>query len=155
MPISVTGTFSGTASLFSGTAWTLGDLDAFLGISASPNNPIGAYVPDPSDPAATGFFVYQMSVASITLQGPSNPNVSPLENVVGGLPLGSYIVGFLNTGTAASPDWVATANSGAILEQDSPPVGVPGPTAGAGLPGLALASIALFVGWRRRRRADA
>jgi hypothetical protein len=35
------------------------------------------------------------------------------------------------------------------------PVGVPRPTAGAGLPGLALAGIGLFVGWRRRRRADA
>jgi MYXO-CTERM domain-containing protein len=34
-------------------------------------------------------------------------------------------------------------------------VGVPGPTAGAGLPGLALAGIGLFVGWRRRRRAGA
>jgi MYXO-CTERM domain-containing protein len=96
-----------------------------------------------------------LSVASITLQAASNPNVSPLENIVGGLPQGSYIVGFLNEGTAAAPDWVATANSGAILEQDGPPTGVPGPTAGAGLPGLALAGFGLFIGWRRRRQSQA
>jgi hypothetical protein len=44
----------------------------------------------------------------------------------GGIPKGSYIVGFLNEGTASSPNWVATANSGAILE-DSPPPTVPKP----------------------------
>jgi len=157
-PVVLTGTYAGTATLVNPTAWTSGDLDAYLGISATPNNPIGAYIPDPSDPGATGFFVYQISVSpvgGVTLQAASNPNVNPLENISGGVPLGSYIVGFLNEGTASSPDWLATANSGAILEQDAPPSGVPGPTAGAGLPGLALAGIGLFIGWRHRRRADA
>ena len=122
-PVAITGTYSGTASLFSATAWTSGDLDAFLGISASPNNPIGAFLPDPVDPGATGFIVYQLSISPIggvTLQSPSNPNVDPLENITGGIPLGTYIVGFLNQGTAGSPNWSATANSGAILEETPP-----------------------------------
>ena len=38
----ITGTSAGTASLFSATPWTSGNLDAYLGISASPTNPIGA-----------------------------------------------------------------------------------------------------------------
>src|SRR6516162_8227075 len=41
----ITGTLSGTATLFSATAWTTGDLATYLGISASPSNPIGAYLP--------------------------------------------------------------------------------------------------------------
>jgi hypothetical protein len=32
-----------------------------------------------------------------------------------------------------------------------PPVGIPGPTAGAGLPGMALAGAGLLAWWRRRR----
>ena len=42
-----------TASLFSPTAWTTGQLDSYLGISASPTNPIGAYCPRhlPTSPA--------------------------------------------------------------------------------------------------------
>src|SRR5262249_29261253 len=41
----ITGTVAATATLFSATPWTSGMLDAYLGISASPNNPIGAYLP--------------------------------------------------------------------------------------------------------------
>ena len=54
----VTGTLTGTATLFSATPWTSGDLASYLGISASPNNPIGAYLPSTQslDPGATGFF---------------------------------------------------------------------------------------------------
>jgi hypothetical protein len=116
-PVTVTGTFSGTATLFSGTAWTSGNLATFLGITASDDNPIGNYIPDSAAPGATGLFVYQLSVPSVTLQGVANPNVSPLENISGGLPQGTYIVGFLNTGT---PPFIATANSGAILETAAP-----------------------------------
>ena len=123
-------TGSATAPLFSGTPWSSGNLDAFLGISASPTNPIGAFIPDSASPGATSLFVYQLSLSpagGITLQGPANPNVSPLWNFTGGIPKGSYIVGFLNEGTAVNPNWVATSNSGAILATSSPPT-VPEPS---------------------------
>jgi len=129
-PVTVTGTYSGTASLFSATAWTSGFLDAYLGISASPSNPIGAFIPDPVDLGATGFFVYQLSISptgGVILQSPSNPNVNPLENITGSIPLGTYFVGFLNQGTSGSPNWSATANSGAILETAAPRGGPPPP----------------------------
>lgn len=141
----LTGTFAGTATEFSGTSWTSGGLDAYLGISASPANPIGSYTPstDALDPGATGFFVYQFDLGPATLQSASNPNLSPLENLTTGLPLGSYIVGFLNEGTASSPNWIATANSGAIFDTSGPTTPVPEPGAlallGTGL--LALAGI--------------
>ena len=142
---------SGTATLVAGSPWTSGPLDAYLGISASPANPIGAYLPATQalDPGATGFNVYAANLGPITLQGANNPNVSPLENITSGiLPKGSYIVAFLNEGTAAAPNWVATANSSAIFVT----TGVPGPVVGAGLPGLMAACGALLVLARRRRQ---
>jgi len=154
-PVAITGTYSGTASLFSATPWTSGFLDAYLGISASPSNPIGAFIPDPVDLGATGFFVYQLSISpggGVTLQSPSNPNVNPLENITGTIPLGTYVVGFLNQGTATSANWSATANSGAILEDTAP-----GTTRGGGTPEpssiVLLGSVALGLAIFLRRRA--
>ncbi|HTO79140.1 MAG TPA: hypothetical protein VMJ31_05115 [Methylocystis sp.] len=134
----ITGSLSGTATLVNVTAWTSGDLAAYLGIGASPANPIGAYLPSTQalDPGATGFFVRQVDLGQVTLNGPSNPNLFPLLNLDSQLPVGSYIVAFLNEGTANSPNWIATANSGAILET------APGPTPGAGLAGLAFLVVA-------------
>jgi hypothetical protein len=125
----ITGTQTGTATLFSATPWTTGNLAPFLGISASPDNPIGAFLPSTQgfDPGTTGFFVFQVDLGSVLLQDASNPNVIPLLNISPDLPLASYIVGFLNEGTAANPNWVATANSGAIFERDAPPA-VPEPS---------------------------
>jgi hypothetical protein len=105
-----------------------------IGDQRLPTNPIGAYLPSTQalDPGATGFFVYQANLGPTTLQSPSNPNVSPLENISPRLPLASYIVGFFN----ASTGFQATANSGAIFETTGvtpPPPHIPR----AGEPGVA------------------
>jgi hypothetical protein len=159
------GTLIGTATLFSSTPWTSGFLDTYLGISASPSNPIGAYLgPCGSttpctgdvDPGATGFFLYQVSFTGVTLQGASNPNISPLENFTASdpsLPIGSFINGFLNEGTSSSPQWIATANSGAIFADVQPGVGprgiVPEPSSIVLVGSVALLCLAILL----KRRA--
>ena len=128
------GTHGGTAnlSLISATAtqvggvWASGTLDGFLGLAASPNNPIGAYIGinDTADPTVTGFNVYEADLGQTKLWDNPNETNGPLMSN-GGLPLGTYIVGFLETGGVDSktglPIAVATANSGAILETGIPP----------------------------------
>jgi hypothetical protein len=135
--IGVTGTVSGTATLFSSTPWTSGQLDSYLGISASPTNPIGAY----GAGGVTGYFVYQVDLGQQTLGGNSDPSTGPEESTSLGVPLDSYIVGFLNTSNPKDPKWSATANSGAILETDPPSPLVPEPSSlllfGTGLVGVA------------------
>jgi hypothetical protein len=117
-----TGTLSGTATLVSSSAWTGGQLDAYLGapfVGAEPANPLEAFLPETQkwDPNATGFFVYQVDLGTTTLQNVFNPNVSPLENISSGpLPAaGTYIVGFFNEGTATNPSFHATDPRGAII----------------------------------------
>jgi hypothetical protein len=141
----ITGTLTGTATLFSSTPWTSGQLDAYLGISGSPTNPIGAYLPSTQslDPGATGFLVYQADLGVTTLQDAANPNVSPLENISPGIPLASYLVGFLNEGGG---NIIATANSGAIFEDG--PRSVPEPET-VTLLGFGLLSLG-FVAHRKR-----
>jgi len=143
---SISGALSGTASLFSSTAWTSGFLDSYLGIGASPANPIGAYLPATQgyQPTATGFYVFRANVGTETLIGPSGigqPGQDAfLSTLDTGVAAGSYIVGFLQQSSA----YGATANSGAILVTTPPPPGVPEPAtwammlAGFGVTGFAM-----------------
>jgi hypothetical protein len=152
----ISGYLTGTATLVNTTPWTSGFLDTYLNISASPSNPIGAYLPATQgfQPTATGFFVFQANVGSnITLPGPSTIGAPGQDTYLSqldlGLATGSYIVAFLQQSGA----YGATANSGAILETGPPPPpGVPEPaTWGMMIAGFGTAGFALR---RRRRRAQ-
>jgi len=146
-PFTITGALSGTANLVSTTAWTSGQLDAYLGNPASPTNPIGAFLPATQtfQAAATGFYVFQANLGLTTLLAQSSVGTAGQNNYLlqlgqSVLP-GSYIVGFLDQGGRTDG---ATANSGAILVTNPPPPSVPEPAtwammlAGFGATGFAM-----------------
>lgn len=104
-PTNVTGTPPTSATLLP-TEWTSGDLDAFLGLSASPNNPFGNYGGSGGlDAGATGFFVYELNLGSQTAQNQTNELNGPLFSATGLAP-GTFILDFVGG--------VATANSAAL-----------------------------------------
>lgn len=140
----ITGAASAVATLFSATPWTSGQLDAYLGISAGPTNPIGAYLPSTQalDPGARGFFVYLADMGTQTLAGPGGPP-NQLFNVTA-LPLAAYLVAFMDEMSAEGIE--ALANSGAIFITTRL-VDLPEP---ATL--LILGSGVLGIGLLRRRR---
>jgi PEP-CTERM motif len=144
------GTSTFTATLFSTTPWTGAGhppqaLDSYLGLSASPNNPIGAYLPSAQtfQPSATGFYVYTADLGTQTLPSNSGASNFDLLTLNKGILQGSYVVAFLG-GTNA------TANSGAILET-GPMSGVPEPSTWAMLL-LGFAGLG-FAGYRKTRNA--
>ncbi len=150
--IHVTGTSTATATLVSATPWTSGQLDAYLGLNASPSNPIGAYLPATrallGNPAGlTGFYVFQADVGNYSLLTPGS--VQPDLFSIDKFAQGGYIVGFLG-GTDA------TANSGALFETTSgntinPTVGgVPEPSTWAMMI-LGFAGVG-FMSYRRSRK---
>jgi hypothetical protein len=119
LSFAVSGDLTGTATLFSSTAWTGGFLADYLGVSASPANPIGAYLPSTQavDPGATGFFVYQAALGPATV---GHPGDGPQMTLGSSVPVGSYLVAFIDDGSA-------TANSAAIFET-GPGTNVPEPS---------------------------
>jgi PEP-CTERM motif len=142
-------------SLVSTTPWTSGFLADYLGITASPTNGIGAYLPATQAllgfPAGlNGFFVLQANIGTQNLNGPSGP-FTPTFSLNEGAQ-GMYLVAFLSD-TANS--FIATANSGALFETTSgntiTPViaGVPEPSTWAM---MILGFVGLAFAFRQRRR---
>ncbi len=138
--------------------WTSGTLQNFLRFSASPNNPLSAWLGSTQsvDSGATGYNVYFTLLGPVTLEPKKGRMTGPLLSI-GDLQLGSVVAGFLGvpnqcTDCSVPYDISATAPSGALFEDGgTPPVATPEPGAlvlfAAGLAGL---------GWalsRRRQRA--
>jgi hypothetical protein len=108
-----------SASLFSSTAWTGGTLATYLGISASPDNPIDAFLTTTKtfDSAATGYYVYVAVLGTNTLPQTGGTASPALSDGAFMLPIGTSIVGFLNEG--GKKGIIATAPSGQISIETS------------------------------------
>jgi hypothetical protein len=153
----VTGNMPGTSGAALGN-WTSGTLVDFINGKLPGQFPnivpaSGNTLSSLAGPAATldtgtfnGFNVYLINdspgVGGVTLQDYSTSTMDDFAN----LPLGSEIVGFLTQGTGASENTIGTPSSGVLL-----PDPVPGPVAGAGLPGLVAAGLVL-LGLARQRQ---
>ena len=157
------GSLSGTATLFDANGALPGtpaftssysSLESYLGITASPNNPFGAYAAGLAlQSGSTGFWVYQANLGTTTLLGTSGIGGAGQDNYLmllgQAVPVGSYIVGFLAQTNSAGTGYGATANSGAILITRP---AVPEPATWAMML-LGFGGIGMVM--RRKRRRDA
>jgi hypothetical protein len=127
-------------------------LEGFLGINATPSNPIGGFTsPDIADIpgfSVTAFYVFTVD-AGIFTTGLSGESVDEFKTT-DILPLGTAVVGYLSN----SDGTFGTANSGQLEVTSLAAAPVPGPIVGAGLPGLVAGCFTLLglAEHRRRRR---
>jgi hypothetical protein len=135
------------------------DLPTYLGLSGySPTDNFSnasAGETTAIDPGFSGsFLAFTVTLTGITLNDESSTTIMNDFSFGSNLPAGTVIGGLFaeTSGSQAGKD-IGTAASGDLVI--TPTAAVPGPTAGAGLPGLALAGFGLFIGWRRRRRINA
>jgi hypothetical protein len=136
--------------------WSSGTLASFLNINASPDNPFMNYIglTQSLDPSATSYVVYQASLGLTTILGNGGASTAAgAFTLPGGLSsdLGAFIVAFCQNPGAPSTDctsgndnYIATANSGALIVNGNTPLPTPEPSSltvlAAGL--LALAALA-------------
>lgn len=121
-----------TATRLSTTAWTTGDLGAYMAGIPTTNitggtsgHPIGAYLPATQglDAGATGFWVYVADLGTQTLESQADVFTGLELELQGQMPLGGYLLGFLGETVcrthptpSCSTVYGMNANSGAILE---------------------------------------
>lgn len=144
------------ANLVGTTAWTTGKLDTVLSLAggASPTNAIGAYLGTTQslDSGATGYYVYEADLGMNTLLGNSATTATPMLNDGSfDLPNGASILAFLNEGTSASPNWIATSNSGQLSVDGPGPQSTTPEPASLFLLGTGLLALAVLV--RRKQTA--
>jgi hypothetical protein len=147
-PTSFTTTLEGSAGAFMGTTATLeGYLSTFVPRigTATPNNPIGSLTA--VDTGTTSFTVYLANLGTETLQGNSCIGMGATcaeDLTINGtaLPLGAFVVSYLDTGTG---NVIGTANSGDLFVNQLAATPLP-----AALP-LFAGGLGLF-GWLTRRR---
>jgi hypothetical protein len=128
-PTSFSATLEGSAGAFTGTNATLeGYLSTFVSRlgTATPNNPIGSLTA--VDTGVTSFTVYLANLGTETLQGNSCIGMAATcveDLTIGGtqLPLGAFIVSYLDTGASAV---IGTANSGDLFVNQLAATPLPG-----------------------------
>lgn len=155
--VGISGASSGTAALQPGT-FNSGTLEGFLNIGMGQGasaNPIGAFTPSTGgvDSGFTGSYdVFLLNTGLFTLTGAFGTTPA-MFNINTSLPLGTWILGDIvsTTGCPTGETFcndVTTAPSSALFVNDA---SVPGPTIGAGVPGIVVAILAM-IGFRRARR---
>jgi hypothetical protein len=154
-PISVTGNVGGGTAFTNAGTFSSGDLAAFLGFqNSSPANPFAGFVAGNTQaPGTTSFTVYKADLGTQTEQSLMNSIMN--DNIAGAFLAGAEITAFSVTPCVCGGETtIATALSG-VLMQTGGTVGVPGPVAGAGLPGLMAGIGALWAFHKRRRNRRA
>ena len=115
-----------SATLFSSTPWSSGKLATYLGYGkASPDNPIGNYVPDPAgvNPGNKGFYAYTVDLGSTEVQAQAGDGSGPTFTLSGlpggGFVNGSYILDFVkgSDGTIATPNSAALETTGTSVPE--------------------------------------